>query len=238
VLRPNMLRNTLIIVLSFYMLLSYQNCGENAKFNPQLVDSSPDLETNEFLSKIAEDADVIWGAGDQALNPSCKFRVPECGAEEDVTEACVAETVSAYYDSLECAGFDVYEGNDCLVAISSSTPTVMEPVLLDITCFNIDSQNKKALNLGMCYGEDIGFSKEAPSTGMRISAWAELGDEYPYSRQIRQLVFYPNQEDVKMVLHEMGVGSEVKDACGKVKQAQPLDLVIPVEVKDFSVDGK
>lgn len=229
--RASLVRNLAIFGLSFYMLLSYQNCGENPKFNDQLTESSPDLGPVDFIGKISEDADSLWNAPDAPLNKSCKFEVPECAMSEDIAEKCVQDTVTAYYESLECAGFEVHEGDGCLIAISDSKPEVMQPVMLDMTCFNLDEPSKKSLNLGMCYGEEIGFNDDGPSTGMRISAWADLGDEYPYSRQIRQLVFYPNQDSVKLALHQLGGNILVDDACGKSREAFPLNLVIPVEVQ-------
>lgn len=217
------------------MLLAYQNCGQNSSFHPELVETNPNSPAENFLSKISEDADLIIAA--QEIRPgSCKIDVPECALDSGPSLNCIKETVKAYYEGLECAGFQVYEASNCIAAVSNDEPQAMEPVLVDMTCFNQEEDQAKSLNLGVCYGEDIGFSQDGPSSGMRISAWMDLGNEYPYSRQLKQIVLYPNQKDIVFQAAEIGNGSDYVDACGKTRNVNPLSLQIPMKLSEVSAE--
>lgn len=222
----------LTIVASMYMLLAYQNCGQKSSFHPDLVQTNPDTPAVGFISKIAEDADLLYSSVDSDIdNNSCKLEIPDCAREENPGVQCIEKAVLAYYKGLECSGFKVFEADDCIAAVSTDEPKAMDPILVDMTCFNNDNSESKSLNLGVCYGEDIGFNSSGPSTGMRISAWMDLGNQYPYSRQLKQIVLYPNQSEIELRAFDLNIGKSVTDACGKSRTAKEKGLIIPIRLQ-------
>lgn len=226
---PLAIKKILVLLSGFYVLISYQNCGEQLKYNAALQDTPANLGPQSFLEKILQDIDLILADQPQQQgSATCSYEPPVCLQQGDTDRDCVYASVKAYYESLRCAGFTVESNDQCFMAVSKNRPLIMEPVLLDATCFNADATTPMAVNLGMCYGEEIGFNKEAPSTGMRISAWADLGTEFPYSRQVRQLQFYPQQQSSLLQLYALGGDEKLTDACGKNRNAKAMDLRIEV----------
>lgn len=190
-----------------------------------------DTPAVDFVAKLAEDADLILNQPDQM----CILGLPDCALDNDLSNQCVEETVRAYYESLDCAGFTVVEKDRCILAVSNDSPKAMEPVLIDMTCFNEKSSSAKTLHLGACYGEEIGFDPDRPSTGMRISAWMDLGIQYPYSRQRKEILIYPNQENVRLEMFAKKEGKVFKDACGKEQNLSPTDLLLELNKNKESI---
>ncbi|MFK8137477.1 MAG: hypothetical protein AB8E15_03865 [Bdellovibrionales bacterium] len=224
-MKPNS-RILLLAVLSFYMILTYQNCGQPIEFNSGLSPVNPNAPSSEFINKLFKDAETIE-------SNKCVVTIPRCVGESDSSLSCVEEAVSAYYSRLACMGFDIVEDKQCILAVSTKNPKSMEPVLIDATCFNDEFNKPKSLHLGACHADFVGFDKDRPSVDTGdLSAWMNLGNEQPFSRRTKQMVFYRNQKDLtlKMAHEDSGSFEEFKDACGNFRPVQMTGLQIDIEL--------
>jgi hypothetical protein len=221
-----------LVVLSFYMLLSYQNCGQNMKYSEALTPVDVNSPADAFVEKLMTDVDTI--EAELKIGPNCKAELPVCIAQDRKDLSCIKETVEAYYDSLQCMGFTVTSDDQCILAVSDVNPKAMQPILVDMTCFNDQNRNNKALELGACHAEEIGFNKDAPSTGMRISSWMDLGNEYPFSRNMKQILVYPAQEEgITIAAYEMNEnGKDLKDHCGKTRRVIPTGAQLSINLPE------
>lgn len=214
--------------ITAYMLMAFQNCGSNEMYHSELSPSNPNSDAFNFLSKLSQDADIILNTQE---NLNCEYIVPQCS---DSDNECIKTSVVDFYKALECKGFKVVSNGECFLAISNDQPVEMESILIDATCIQSnENDTKRSVNMGTCLGEDIGFNRDAPSTGMLISSWLDLGNEFPFTRRNKQMNFYPNQKEVEIFLAEVDSGDfDFIGACGKSRKMGSKELSIPVKVMD------
>ena len=123
-----------LVFLSFYMLLSYQNCGQNMKFSEKLTPVQVDSPADEFVEKLMTDVDTI--EAELNIKQSCKAELPICVTQDRKDLSCIKKIVEAYYVSLQCMGFYISKDEQCTLAVSDINPKAMQPILVDMTCFN------------------------------------------------------------------------------------------------------
>jgi hypothetical protein len=218
-------RVAIILISSFWVLAAYQNCG--GATSEVVPITNPNSSSDQFLNKLLADSQTL------ITNQNCSPNFVSCSdlSDENVV-SCLQQNASLFYEALACQGFVVEEKGNCFFAISKTNVQGLEPLHLEGTCFYDNQNPQKALHLDVCTVEYVGFDPSHPSTDTEISAWLNIGNQFPYSRFTKTLSYYPNQGSAEIRLASVNANGDIfTDACGKSRTIHWLDSIFNITVQ-------